>query len=596
MDRAIRACRRLTRRLAAPAHVVLLLGVGLLAVLAAASPGDPAPPGVARDRRPSLGGPEPWDDGHGLATLSITLRPRLEPTAGVAVIYELTGRPVQAVRSLAMTPSTAATRGLEAIRYLLVRDERGIVDVDAEPQAGRIRLARPLVGRRLRVSYLAEAAPAPSRLDLQVRPDELSGIGYGFLALPEIDRRLAVRLRWALDAVDTPTAATSFGTGTDVVSVKKPLELAHSFFLAGSIQRAEGEHGERLIVLGTPAFDLEPALAFCSAALAGARRLFEPTDGQPFSFIFVPQRGLASHYDGAALHDGFVVWFDAARPLDGRLRLLAAHEIVHRWIGGALRFVDGDGDDATWFSEGFTVHFARTVLWREGLLTPKEFLADLGRDLAAQERAFAARRRGADHGAEQVIHHATPAYYRGALYAARLDGLLRESGRGSLEHLLGDLLTRARTEGPALAQAAWRRALTAALGPTADVEFDRLVRLADEPIDLPSGSLGPCFERVPARQLVYDLGFSPRSLDANPPVVQELVPDSAAARAGLREGQRIVAGVETIRPHDPRRPVALVVADEQPPRLVRYLPAQVAERGAWRLADEAACRVVPARP
>lgn len=566
--------------------------MGLLAALAAASPGDPEPVGVDRDALRGIGGPDELGrDGAALPTLTITLRPRTAPSAGVAVIYELSGSVARGVRSLGMAPSTASTRGPDAVRYLLVRDAVGVIDVDPHPKAGRFHLERPVRGSRLRVSYLAESAVAPGRLDLQVSADELSGVGYGFLALPEIDERLAVRLHWELGAVQTPTAATSFGTGTDVVTVAKPLELAHSFYLAGSIQEVRGEQGERLIVLGRPAFELDRAMDLCSTALAGARRLFEPSDGRPFSFVFVPRRGLGTHYDGAALHRGFAIWFDAARPLDTRLRLLVAHEIVHRWIGGALRFTDDDGRDATWFSEGFTVHFARVVLLREGLLSPKEYLADVERDLAAQARSFSQRLSVREREEEQVIHHASPAYYRGALYAARLDGLLRKAGGDGLEGLLDGLFAQARAEGPALPMAAWRKALTSALGPTTDVEFDRLVLLADAPVDLPEGALGPCFERFPVRQPVYELGFSARSLTADPPAVSGLVSGSAAERAGLREGQRIVAGKETIHRGRLRRRVRLVVTDEQGAKAIRYWPIRWEEHGAWRPVGRQGCEV-----
>jgi predicted metalloprotease with PDZ domain len=594
----LRLGRCAVARLTTPAHVVLLLGMGLIAALATISPGDPTLPGVRRDGVHGIGGPDGYEPGRAsLPTLTITLRPRTAPTAGIAVIYELSGSVVRGVRSLGMAPSTASTLGPDAVRFLLVRDAKGVIDVDPHPEAGRFHLERPVRGDTLRVSYLAESAAVPGRLDLSVQPDELSAVGYAFLALPEIDRRLAVRLSWKLDAVDTPMAATSFGTGPDVVTVATALELAHSFYLAGSIQEVPGERGERLLALGTPAFDLEEALAFCSATLAGARAQFEPTDGRPFSFVLVPRRGLGTHYDGASLHNGFAIWFDAARPFDTRLRLLAAHEIVHRWIGGALRFTTEEKTDAKWFSEGFTVHYARTVLLRAGLLSPQEFLDDLGRDLGAQANAFHQRVEITERKREEkVLHHAAPEYYRGALYAARLDGLLREANGGGLEELLAGLFERASTEGPALPLAAWRQALTDALGPTADVEFDRMVVLADALIDLPTRALGPCFERVPIEQPVYELGFDEASLAADPREVRGVIAGSAAERAGLRNGQRILAGAETVRKGSFRRFIRLVVTDDQGPRLVRYRPVRMEQLGVWRPSGHRSCAPAEASP
>ena len=68
--------------------------------------------------------------------LTITLLPRLKPTRGVAVIYELSGPAVAKVRSLAIAPSWAGTRGPDVVRYLLIRDERGLIDIDPRGARG----------------------------------------------------------------------------------------------------------------------------------------------------------------------------------------------------------------------------------------------------------------------------------------------------------------------------------------------------------------------------------------------------------------------------------------------------------------------------
>src|SRR5262249_44109785 len=96
------------------------------------------------------------------------------------------------------------------------------------------------------------------------------------------------------------------------------------------------------------------------------------------TFVLVAQPGLGAR-EGAYLARSVSVWFDARQPLDGALDLVVAHEMVHRFLGGSVRLAGRGGREATWFSEGFTVHFARRVLFDAGLLAPAAFVADVNR-------------------------------------------------------------------------------------------------------------------------------------------------------------------------------------------------------------------------
>ena len=58
------------------------------------------------------------------------------------------------------------------------------------------------------------------------------------------------------------------------------------------------------------------------------------------------------------------------------LRSNIAHEMMHRWLGLGLRLAGPDGVNF-WFTEGFTVHYARALMLRAGLISPDEFLSEL---------------------------------------------------------------------------------------------------------------------------------------------------------------------------------------------------------------------------
>jgi hypothetical protein len=476
----------------------LLLGATLLAGCSHGA-------GGLRDEHPAERDEPPWgvgpEDTQGLPRLGITLMPRAAPTAGIAVFLDLRAPDLSQVRALRMAPEGPVTGVPANVRFMLLRDGDGVIDFEYHEKSGRFVFERPVRGPRLRVSYLAEPNFQSGRLGLSVTADSVWGAGYGFLALPEIGGPLSARLRWSLGGSEARVAASSWGHGTEAAARATVVELHEALYLAGDLTVVEAPNGNRLIARGQPRFDLNEALGFCSTMLRVARERFEPDDEEPVTFVVVPEPGLGSRNDGIALHRALAVWFDANRPLDDRLRLLLTHELLHRWIGNTLRFVGPDGEDARWFSEGFTVHLARSLLVHEGLIEPGHYVRDVYRDLQSQiatelrEDGQLARRFAAFVSAASQTH-AAPDYARGALYAARLEAQLVDAGLGGLDALLLPLLAEARgAEARAsrrpMPVAVWRDAVVQALGPGAGDEAERFVLWQSEPVDLPDSVLQP---------------------------------------------------------------------------------------------------------
>jgi hypothetical protein len=67
--------------------------------------------------------------------------------------------------------------------------------------------------------------------------------------------------------------------------------------------------------------------------------------------------------------------------------------------------------------------------------------------------------------------------------------------------------------------------------------------LAGDLILAGSGDYGPCFRRIIKKIRRFELGFDPKSLIATPHIIHGLMPDSEAAKAGLREGDTVNCGV-----------------------------------------------------
>jgi hypothetical protein len=58
-----------------------------------------------------------------------------------------------------------------------------------------------------------------------------------------------------------------------------------------------------------------------------------------------------------------------------------------------------------------------------------------------------------------------------------------------------------------------------------------------------SDAFGPCFERISQHIRCYELGFATAVLTESPRIVRDLIPGSAAAKAGVRNGDEITRAV-----------------------------------------------------
>lgn len=530
-------------------------------------------------------------------TLALTPRPD-EGALGVEV--RVRGAAARGVRELRVTRAWADTRGAEAIGEIEVRDDLGEVARGAGREEGVERihaLARAPVGE-LWLRYTARSGGA--RLGLRVSRDRMSGVGHGFLLLPRIEAPVATRIRWHLEGLGPGArGASSFGEGDVAVTVTSGA-LAHAVYAAGALDSAV-EGAQRVVALGTRAIEAREVLAWTTRARGLAAARFEggadvghgeplagagmghgeplaggsgrepAAVGAPFTVFLLGEPGVGQDHDGAFLGRALGLGFDGDRRFDPQLRIALAHELVHRHLGGDLQIVDDAGRPAAWFAEGFTVHYARKLLFDAGLITPEDFVDDLQR---VEDEAAAAA--GAASRAEE-----RDAYWRGSRYAAHLDRAIRRASKGSRS--LDDTLRALRARGPApLHLPDLRAALERDLGRDAAADLDRVLRREPLP-PLPSDAYGPCFHRPRDRRSVFELGFDPASLDGAPSLIRGVLQGSAAEKAGLREGALVLFVNRLPRPADgPTAEVDLTLADPRGGKRIRYRPTAIRDVGRWR--------------
>jgi predicted metalloprotease with PDZ domain len=206
--------------------------------------------------------------------------------------------------------------------------------------------------------------------------------------------------------------------------------------------------------------------------------------------------------------------------------------------------LDGPNGVVSWYGEGMAEFYNPVITWRAGLITTEEYLEGVNghargyygsgvRNLPASEIAA---RFWTDTRVRSLP------YNRGALYLAKVNAQIRakSEGKRSLDDIALAMVARKRA-GQSYDTEAWLQLLTAELGPEAKAEFDDM--LAGKLIVLPSDAFGPCFRREEATYPQFELGFDPASLTSSPRVVKGLAAGSAAARAGLRDGDEIATAV-----------------------------------------------------
>lgn len=424
-----------------------------------------------------------------------------------------------------------------------------------------------------------------------------SAAGHVFLLLPPGTRDYRTRLTWNLSALPRGSrAASSWGVGNVAASEPlKPAQLRAAYFMAGAIgvwQKPAPRGGFFSAWQGKPPFDAAELMRW-TGALYGRYAVFFGQRRPPPYGVFLRFNPINAG-GGVGLHHSFVTTFGRAGgpgsdPDD--LRSTLAHEMFHTF----QPFIEQPaGLESSWFGEGLATFYQARLPLRFGMIQPQAFLDNLnfhaGRyytsAMASAPNSEVPKRFWAD------TRIRTLPYDRGMLYFATVDAAVRKASGGtrSLDQLMLAMLARQQA-GKVTTNADWEQVLEAELGASAVADFRAFL---DGRIPLPdSTAFGPCFRRVAKPMRRYELGFDPAVLAEPQRIVRGLVPGSAAAAAGLRDGDEIVVPVpqDSIQGEQDRRLDLSIKRDEQV-LAVTYLPrGETVEAWQWErvsgLADSA---------
>lgn len=516
--------------------------------------------------------------------LDLTLKPIVEQGAvrRVEVSMRMEAPNVAAAEPLLRLPITIVsipTSAYEA-EAISARDEAGPLPLTQreEPKRPEGVYRQYLPTRATQGDVLISYSAEPRRVlettnngplfDMRAENGGFTSAGISFLALPVGERPYRTSIRWDLSTMAAGSIGlSSLGEG-DIEVVGPAQRLAFAFYGAGPFRKHQAEPGGRLTLytLSDTPFDVSELASRIGALYGYMADFFGDKEGAYRVFARRnPYRGTG----GTALPRAFMFGYHPpSKPTVDQLQSMLAHEIAHGWLS-----MQGEHGETAWFSEGAAEYYSLILAYRAGVFDEETFLRELNRravnyythPFRSLTNEEAAARFWSDPFVQQVP------YGRGFFYLAQTDGAIRaaSAGRRSLDDVVQALRAR-QAAGQPYGNTEWL-ALVAQ-----EISRERAERayrqMTSGEAALPGSAFSPCFLAVPEAVRRLELGFARRSLNEGA-VVQDLVPGSNAAKAGLREGDRIVTHTELteITP-DPDRRIELTIERDGRRRVITYLP------------------------
>ncbi|WP_206243508.1 M61 metallopeptidase family protein [Novosphingobium terrae] len=371
--------------------------------------------------------------------------------------------------------------------------------------------------------------------DLRAQAGGLIGAGVYFFALPADERIYNIRLHWDLTKAPAGTRGIwSFGEGDQSV-VGPASQLAFSFYAAGAVKSAAQDNTFGFYWLQEPPFDPAVLGKNTHRLFTYMARFFHDAPGVSYR-VFARANPYPSG-GGTSLAHSFMFGYGAkGETIGDGTDMLIAHEMAHTWPD--LSEESDDHPAVAWYSEGTAEFYSVLLSLRAGTIDFDRFLAVINahaRDYYTNPfRALSNEAAGklfwSDARAQRVP------YGRGFMYLAKVNGQLKakSGGKRSVDDLVLEVLERQR-HGEKVGVPQWIAMVVRELGPGSRQDYLDMVE--GKTIVPSADSFGPCLKLVRTSERPFDLGFDDMRLG----VVKDLRADSAAAAAGLHEGDSIVS-------------------------------------------------------
>lgn len=418
--------------------------------------------------------------------------------------------------------------------------------------------------------------------------DFFHGLGNAFLLVPNsgpgVPEEFEVVIRWKLPA--GYQAVCSWGAGRHIGARMKASDLRHSVYLAGRLATTtRNDEGRKVTVAMVDdfGFTLDEFAAMTNAIIAGQCAFMLEEHFPEFVVTAIPVgeplKAGDARVAGSGLYNSFALFVAPEAKLDDAVEHLFAHELFHHWNGRLLAAQQPERL-VYWFTEGFTDYYALRILHESGHWSAAKYAEWINRHVREYYLNPAINASNETIEKDYWNERATVgevAYQRGLLLGLRWHKLARAQGvSDGIDRLFKALVNRARGSGREVSNSLVREAGRELLGDWFAGEFDRFVTRA-ETIDLPTDALLPTLRGEPREVYSFELGFD-RERSLKDRKVRGLVPGSAAERAGLRAGDRLLGWNLN---NDPDQPTRLRVERAGKEQTITYYP-----RGAKRVVPQ----------
>jgi hypothetical protein len=421
----------------------------------------------------------------------------------------------QVMKNLSVTDAAGAVPLTEAIdkdgphRWIPGRAITGIVTV-------RYRLLAE------NIPALAGGPPTALRVD----GDAVSAVGGAMLIAPAVKGDYRVALKWDVSAMGKGAEGVSSWGDGDVTLPAGPIgRLGRAVYMAGHLGHETDGAFSAVWAEGQPPFDPRPPMQWTASLHRKMSAYFKDKTEPPYRVFmrFNPMNAGG----GAALTNSFIITY--GKGVTGEnFKGILGHEMTHTWTANEI---------GNWYDEGDAVYYQALIPWRSGLMTTDQYLEDLNQT-AYRYFTNALRDLPEDQVAprfwEDTRIRVLP-YDRGAMYFAVLNGKVRRAsgGKRGIDDLVQIMIGKARAGEP-LSEQTWVDLLQKEIGPDGPAAHRNMMSGG---LVLPeSDDFGPCFQRVMKKMPQFDLGFDNASITTKPKVIKGLKPGSAAAKAGLQNG------------------------------------------------------------
>ena len=372
--------------------------------------------------------------------------------------------------------------------------------------------------------------------DLRSESGGALGAGVYFFAIPPGDQPQRIDLKWDLSQLPPGSRGVwSFGEG-EQIRVAPADTLQFTFYAFGPLKSEpkEGSGNFNLYWLAPPPFDMLKLARDTRTLHDYMSKFFH--DGSSSYRVFARANPYPAG-GGTALHESFMFGYGAGgeSAAGTDLQMLIAHEMSHNWP----RLDDKDKHAETaWYTEGTAEYYSSALSYRAKVIDVAKFLKVVNsradgyytNPFIALSNSASGEKFWSDYRAQRVP------YGRGFMYFVRTDALIRarSGGKRSVDDLVLEMQDR-QTRGEPGGLDQWREMVARELGEAGVKDYDDMV--AGKMVIPPPNAFAPCLRAVQVKERPFELGFDEMRLA----VVSGLRPNSAAADAGLADGDKITS-------------------------------------------------------